>query len=415
MSYLLNRFTPFVPTLLLLAALVLGAGSAWSQVVTCNNESLSDGLGAVLEVTGPCQVAAGTYNFGNVNIFNGGSLIFSDSVIDFWASSILVEKNSSLNAGTPSSPIGSHGGRLTIHLYGSDQGTSGSGIVCKTSAHCGIDDTVWNSNEKVNLPGGVSDYFYPYEPLRYDTGDPNGYFGYKVLAVSYGATLALYGSHGSTFGNDAISDSGRSWVRLNATVTPGQQTLLLDRAVDWQPGDQIVVTTTDYLPGHSEQLTIDTISSSNGGTTLTVKESLAYAHNGQTVDLSQLPPGIGPDANPIAGPSSRYAETRAAVALLTRSIRIVSAGDKLGDDFPADSTGYYFGGHMIIRQGFGSVGIQGVEFYQMGQGGRMGHYPLHFHMARRVPDGTTIADCSIHDSMTRWVTLHATQGRNAQP
>jgi hypothetical protein len=39
------------------------------------------------------------------------------------------------------------------------------------------------------------------------------------------------------------------------------------------------------------------------------------------------------------------------VALLTRSIRIVSAGDNLGHDFPAESTGYYFGGHTLIRQG----------------------------------------------------------------
>ena len=31
-------------------------------------------------------------------------------------------------------------------------------------------------------------------------------------------------------------------------------------------------------------------------------------------------------------------------------------------------------------------------------------------MVRKTPDDTFVKDCSIHDSMTRWITLHATQG-----
>src|SRR5579885_612064 len=47
------------------------------------------------------------------------------------------------------------------------------------------------------------------------------------------------------------------------------------------------------------------------------------------------------------------------------------------------------------------------------------HYPVHFHMARLTPQSKTpktdgpltyLKDCSIHDSMTRWVTVHGTQG-----
>ena len=40
----------------------------------------------------------------------------------------------------------------------------------------------------------------------------------------------------------------------------------------------------------------------------------------------------------------------------------------------------------------------------------MGHYPVHFHMARKTPKDTFIKDCSVHDSMTRWFTIHATHG-----
>ena len=45
----------------------------------------------------------------------------------------------------------------------------------------------------------------------------------------------------------------------------------------------------------------------------------------------------------------------------------------------------------------------------MGQGGASGHYPVHFHHARKTPPDTFVNDSSIHDSMTRWIVLHGTQ------
>lgn len=397
-----NRVTRPLRTALWITA--LSALCAVAQTSTCRSGVIPPGTGEALEVVGACQVPAGTYRFSQVNIFNGGSLTFADAAIEFWAQAILVEKGSTLAAGSAAHPIGQQGGRLTIHLYGADQGTAGAGIRCKTDDRCGVDPDTWNSNgnEKVSLPGGVTDYFYAYQPMMYDAGDAHAYFGQKSIGVSYGGTLSLYGAKGSTFGDTADSSSGASWVRLNRTTAPGATQLVLDRLVDWQAGDEIVVTTTDYLPGHSEQVTIDSVTTTGTYTVITVKQGLRFPHNGELLDLSSVPAGIGPD--------SKLAETRAAVALLTRSIRIVSAGDQLGQDFPAESTGYYFGGHTVIRQGAQAVQVQGVEFYQLGQGGRMGHYPIHFHLARRVPAGTLIADCSIHDSMTRWITLHATQG-----
>jgi hypothetical protein len=71
-----------------------------------------------------------------------------------------------------------------------------------------------------------------------------------------------------------------------------------------------------------------------------------------------------------------------------------------------------------VRQGFKSYQMQGVELYQLGQGGKIMHYPVHFHMARKTPQAapgsklpvTFLKDNSAWDSMTRWYTLHATQG-----
>jgi len=101
-----------------------------------------------------------------------------------------------------------------------------------------------------NLPGNVNDCFYAYMPLDYDGGGTTpGYFGYKVLALSYGGTLQLFGKKGATYSPSLLpSNSGTSWARLNKTIFKGNNTLVLDRAVDWQAGDQIVITTTDYLP-----------------------------------------------------------------------------------------------------------------------------------------------------------------------
>ena len=136
---------------------------------------------------------------------------------------------------------------------------------------CGVPTTIWNTNgdgidnkgTPPTLDNGVTDYFYQYGPMY---GTATGYYGYKVLAVGYGGTLQLYGKKGTTAAAAADKDaanSGSSWVRLAgdlkaAASKAGSTALTLDRSVegDWQPGDKIVVTTTDYLPSHSEELTI---------------------------------------------------------------------------------------------------------------------------------------------------------------
>jgi hypothetical protein len=273
----------------------------------------------------------------------------------------------------------------------------------------------------------VNDCFYPYETL--DPSDKKkgnvAYFGHKVLAVSYGGTLQLFGKKGATYASGCDSTpscSGTSWVRLNGSLRPGAgSSLIVNGVVDWQKGDHIVVTTTDYLPGHSEELVISgppvpsssttTIDFTNAdGETTGVK----WPHNGQIFDLTTT---SYPNIKRL-GLNITSADTRAAVALVMgRSIRIVSEGDKPDKPFPPEPTdgapGYYFGGHTIVRQGFQSFQVQGVEFYQLGQGGSIMHYPVHFHMARQTPGvhgNTFVKDCSVWDSMTRWIAIHATQG-----
>ena len=419
--------------------------------------------GEGLSITKPCRVIAGSYRFGNVNILGDGTLTFADAAIDFWASGILIENGGTLIAGSAEEPIGSKGGLITFHLWGKDANAAGTkpdvqgvGITCLSpgSSPCGIPDALWKSNEHAHAdpktairiknvkdfsaasypPGRTDDYFYAYEPLFYDGGaDPLtkriGYFGYKVIGVSYGGSLHLFGKKGVATGAIDDSSSGLSWVRLNKSVggfnagescEKGACQLALDRIVDWKEKDIIVVTTTDYLPGHSEELQITGIAKYTDPkdklekTLLTVDKKIEHLHNGELYDLSTIPSRL--DLKDASGKASKAtAETRAAVGLLSRSIRIVSAGDTVNDDFPAEPAwtdtsppGYFFGGQLIARQGFKTFQVSGVEFYQLGQGGKIGHYPIHFHHARQTSPDTFVRDSSIHDSMTRWIVLHGT-------
>jgi hypothetical protein len=402
-----------------------------------------------LDVTGACTVGAGTYKYKNVDIYGGGSLAFADAAIDFWAASIIIENKGTLTAGVAPdgtiSPVGTNpGGKITIHLYGAQQSSKehAVGVPCHDKT-CGIPSDLFTSN-KLNVldptscfaastKGGTlpnNDCFYKYEPLMYDDGgNVKGFYGYKVLGLGYGGTLRLYGKKGATYPDTTVdpTSTGTSWVRLNncavgttdakcteGVLQPGATTLTLSSAVDWKAGDQIVVTTTDYLTSHTEQLTL---AEDADGNEITIASGLQHPHHAAIIDLtgdktSRLPAGRGlTDLTSV--------DTRAAVALLSRNIRIVSGGDTPMSDLPTPPNPpptnppdpkLYFGGHVVFRQGFTQLQIQGVEFYQFGEGGRMMHYPVHFHMARQVPPNTFVKDSSIWDSMTRFIVLHATQG-----
>lgn len=432
-----------------------GADLSAAETDTCQLGRLTPGDGTKdLLISARCDVPAGVFLYQNVNIIKNGVLVFADTggETHFWAKSILVEKDGLILAGTTKTPFGTNKGVLTIHLYGSD--ADKTGITCRSPQQtssdppCGIDKAVWDSNggSQVTLPGDVKDRFYQYTNHDNAQGE-TGFFGRKVFAVSYGGTIELFGKKGATYKDKVDNwDSGTSWVRLKNDKDATKTTIFLDRDVDWEAGDRIVVTTTDYLPGHSEELQII---EKEGPRKLSVtiidpktnqppagcdkkpldagKCGLRWVHNGDTYpdtdfnfqsdDLKRLSLNIKL-ANGGADNGKALAETRAAVALLTRSIRIVSASDTIPAEagrtckFDCFPTGFY-GGHTMFRQGIKQVQVQGVEFYQLGQGGRKGRYPVHLHLLRKTPANTFVKDSSINESMTRWITFHGTQNVTA--
>jgi len=282
MKFLLGRFTGIVFVASLLAGVSPGVLAQKKDVpVTCpdsNSSPLKAGdVGKNLLVTGVCFVPKGEYRYGYVNVVAKGQLVFMDAAIEFRAKSILVENDGAIYAGVDLGPdilkpalppnptikpIGTApGGKLVIRLYGEDfvkpdtsiqKWGGGIGIPCVTESDkkgeastCGIPWYIWSSDgEKVvkpgsqpntppefpTLPGGVQDRFYAYNPLTFDNGHaPNeqpGYFGSKVLAVSYGGTLALYGKKGASYDaatNADSSKSGTSWARLDRSLAKDSQ------------------------------------------------------------------------------------------------------------------------------------------------------------------------------------------------
>lgn len=440
----------------------------------------------------------GTYVFPDyVNIIENrtaktkGGLYIVDSgkVVDLRFPSMLVEKGGTLQAGSACDPFGKQGGTLTIGIYGTDPSDEARvpspppGIECQTAPRAqnrcfpGTRDfqpntyycTQSNTDDPCASKSAPSEnpknsLLESYGVLNFDATS----FGYKVLGVSYGGSLKLFGWKGalplqSTAGaaiaagedehcpvpTESALDatemrawanlSGSSWGRLDG-LNAARTQLSLDRPMkDWQPGDQIVVGTTDWYPGHNELRTIRTISSD--GRLITVcrptadgtgpggcpadadpADALDYPHYASIFDARTLE---GAEYTQ-SGLNRTAVDLRATVGLLSRSIRIRSLGATATgptSEFPTvdqcliktDGTkqdpSCYFGAHVMVRQGFKDAQIQGVEFRQLGQGGRIGHYPVHFHLAKNTAYAggkVFLKDSAVWDSMNRFVTIHGT-------
>lgn len=199
----------------------------------------------------------------------------------------------------------------------------------------------------------------------------------------------------------------RTWTRLSKTIVPGESILLLQHAVNWEPGQEIVLVTTamkDSREWHqNEQHTVKSVASNapNGvGSVVYLEEAVRYTH--------------------VA--SSAY---QAEVGLLSRSVIIQgSAADseptdtdpgncnaprsRFGnDDAPCpftETTG--FGGHIIIHNG-GRGFVDGTELFRMGQTNVLGRYPVHFHLLGDCPE-CYVRDSSFHHSFYRCVSIHGT-------
>ncbi|XP_067833370.1 fibrocystin-L-like [Heptranchias perlo] len=233
-------------------------------------------------------------------------------------------------------------------------------------------------------------------------------YGAKTLGVREG-TLDLHGLPVPVI-----------WTHLAQTADAGSSTLILQKAVTWKPGDEIVIASTGdrHSQRENEKRTIAMVSVN--GTTLTLTQPLNYTHLGVSVTL----------------PDGTVFEGRAEVGLLTRNILIrgsnnVEWNDKIeacpdgfdtgefatqtcfqgrfGEEIGSDQ----YGGCIMFHAPRPSAGlavgrIEYVEVYYAGQAFRLGRYPIHWHLMGDLRYESYVRGCAIHRTFNRAVTIHGT-------
>ncbi|XP_019639731.1 PREDICTED: transmembrane protein 2-like [Branchiostoma belcheri] len=211
------------------------------------------------------------------------------------------------------------------------------------------------------------------------------------------ATLqAFFGSFRVTATSEWLGGNPRCTFAVDGVDRDGFVINLKDDVSSWQPGDQIVLASTDYQMEQAEEFTLlpcDECSDRQ----VKINGQAKYNHFGEVTDDVDL---------------------RGEVGLLTRNVKFQGSvedscyGDNFCQFFDYDT----YGGHLKILAGFKNVHLSGVEFTRMGQQLVAGSYPVHFHMAGDVDEAggysrpTYVRDLSIHHCFSRCVTVHGTHG-----
>uniref|UniRef100_A0A3Q3JRM8 Polycystic kidney and hepatic disease 1 (autosomal recessive)-like 1 n=1 Tax=Monopterus albus TaxID=43700 RepID=A0A3Q3JRM8_MONAL len=227
----------------------------------------------------------------------------------------------------------------------------------------------------INLRGN---HFTPDWPL------PNGpNQGAKVLGVF--GELELYGQPRSVY-----------HTKLAATADAGSNTLNLAQSVDWQVGDEVIISTTSYSAWETEKRQITNVSAD--GLVLTLNQPLTHTHIGET--------------HSVAGSSLSYT-LAADVGLLTRNIKII------GQEYP-DMMRESFGARVLVSTypwagTKGRAQIRNVEFIHSGQEGWTDdtdpRYSVAFLNLGEVSGGDSyIQGCAFHDGFSPAIGVFGTDG-----
>uniref|UniRef100_A0AAR2IPV4 Polycystic kidney and hepatic disease 1 (autosomal recessive)-like 1 n=1 Tax=Pygocentrus nattereri TaxID=42514 RepID=A0AAR2IPV4_PYGNA len=206
--------------------------------------------------------------------------------------------------------------------------------------------------------------------------------GSKVLGVF--GTLDLYGLPHNVYR-----------TKLASTAQAGSNTISLQEPVDWQAGDEIVLSTSSYDPGQTETRTITAVTNNN--LTLTLDQPLTYTHISESYTVD--------------GTSQSY-RLASDVGLLSRNIKII------GQDYPNLFT-ESFGARVLVgafsRGGIsyrGKARIRDVEFYHTGQEGWTNNPDPRYSLAflNLGVNESYIKGCAIHHGFAPAIGIFGTDG-----
>ncbi|XP_069813288.1 fibrocystin-L-like isoform X2 [Dendropsophus ebraccatus] len=216
---------------------------------------------------------------------------------------------------------------------------------------------------------------------------PNGLIlGSKALGVF--GQLELHGLSRSVYR-----------TKLANTASAGSQLITVSEPVDWQVGEDILITTTSYSAWQTEIRQILNVSADHK--TLTLNGSLSFNHSANTYQV----------------PNSTLNYTLAAdVALLTRNIKII------GEDYPGWQS-ESFGARVLVStftdtaEYRGKARIENVEFYHSGQEGYRDpgdpRYSLAFLYLEEISTNESyVRGCAFHHGFSPAIGVFYTNGLN---
>ena len=200
---------------------------------------------------------------------------------------------------------------------------------------------------------------------------------------------------------------------------PGEAPMLTLAAdvSSWQVGDKIVVGATHYDPRESEVFELVACPECNSNQ-VKVDRTPSYTHWGR------IDPRTGADQRAEVGLLSRnvrfYGEMSSDTCQYARTreqLNPESANKNRNHcDYFTNINGYdadMHGAHMIATAGFANFHMSHVEIFNAGQP-HLARYPIHWHHAGYVgakggyEDPSEVNSLSIHDTFSRFVTIHAT-------
>jgi len=202
----------------------------------------------------------------------------------------------------------------------------------------------------------------------------------------------------------------QTWSRLAKNVQVGDQVLLLQNQVNWEPGQKIVLVTSsihDSRAWHqNEELTVNVVHPNPPtglGAIVYIKEPVQYPHTAN--ENYQVEVGLLTRMIKVQG-SSSDSEPSDPDPLTCKTDPSLPQWDFFYDlphpCMDKETTGY--GGHVIVQNG-GLGRVEGIELYRMGQTNVMGRYPMHFHMLQNCP-ACYFRHSSVHRSFYRCISVH---------
>lgn len=234
--------------------------------------------------------------------------------------------------------------------------------------------------------------------------------GARGIQVTGGGKLMMYGTPPAV-----------PWTRLNQHAEAGARTLVLDRTVEWKAGDNIVIAPTEWYPSTDASQTLQdgwstterrALGAPAAGNTLTVANGLDSFKWGRLQYVTDA--GMSLTRGTFTAPHPETADTldeRAEVGNLTRNIVIQGADDAQWRDRG-------LGAHVMVMDRASQLQMDGVELRRVGQAGKVGRYPIHWHLLSYNTDGAFLGDAVGHyvrnsvvwDSKQRCMVIHGTNG-----